>query len=212
MQRHRNTETFLGFDPGGENRFGVAMISGPRIAFNTVSSINEAVDWSVAACGGKEPSAAGIDSILHWGKDRSGFRSADHWLKKEYPDAARSVMAPNSLYGAMTIGGVGLAIELRKHWPQMVLNETHPKVLFRAMTGILYPRKELSAALTWLEQHAQFDLHHTKPSEDEFDAILSAWATREAVAHKWQNLAKPDDRHIYPVAGACYFWPVADKP
>lgn len=198
---------FLGFDPGGENRFGVAMISGRRISFETVSTIKEAVDWSVAACDGKEPNAAGIDTILHWGTGRSGYRSADLWLRESYPDAARSVMAPNSLYGAMTIGGVGLAIELKNRWPNLSLNETHPKVLYYALSGFQYPRGNLTDACEWLARRARFELYHPRPSEDEFDAILSAWATREALASAWIDLAEVDDRHIYPISNVRYLWP-----
>lgn len=130
------SDAFLGYDPGGEDRFGLAMINGSRTKFATVSSIKEAVDWSVAVCDGREPKAAGIDTILHWGSGRNGFRIADKWLRKKYPKVTRSVMAPNSLYGAMTIGGVGLAIELKKRWPKLSLNETHPKILYHALTGL----------------------------------------------------------------------------
>jgi hypothetical protein len=41
-----------------------------------------------------------------------------------------SIMSPNSLYGAMAIGGMALAFRLRQKWPELELNETHPKVLF----------------------------------------------------------------------------------
>jgi len=206
-----NPDVFLGFDPGGKNGFGIAIANGSRVSFKTVSTIKEAVDWAIAACGAEEPNAAGIDTILHWGKGSSGFRSADKWLIARHPLSAGSVMAPNSLRGAMTIGGVGLAIELRKHWPKLTLNETHPKVLFHALTGLSYPRKGLSSALEWLGQRAQFELHHPEPSEDEFDAILSAWATREAQAHGWIDLVANDDQHIYPIGNVRYLWPATGK-
>ena len=59
-------------------------------------------------------------------------------MKKTYPEASASVMAPNSLYGAMGFGGVGLALRLRERWPSIALTETHPKVLFYALHGSRY--------------------------------------------------------------------------
>lgn len=203
-----SSETFLGFDPGGANRFGVASITSSNISFETVGSIKEALDWSVEACDDREPNAAGIDTILHWGTGRSGFRYADKWLKEKYPASAVSIMAPNSLYGAMTIGGVGLAIQLRKRWPRILLNETHPEVLYYALTDDLYPRGNLSVAVEWFAQQSRCNLCQPKhPQEDEFDAILSAWATREALACQWTDLAALDERHIYPISNVSYLWP-----
>ena len=116
-------------------------------------------------------------------------------------------MPPNSLYGAMTIGGVGLAIELKKLWPYSLLNETHPKVLYHALTGRPYPRENLSTAIEWLVTRAKFEPVNSMPTEDEFDAILSAWATREALIHQWNDLAVANDKHIYPIDDVRYFWP-----
>jgi hypothetical protein len=206
-QNLSSSDLFLGFDPGGEKRFGVATILGSKVSFGTVSNIREAVDWTVTACNGSLPSAAGIDTILHWGKGRSGFRNADRLLREKYPATSGSVMAPNSLYGAMTIGGVGIALELNRIWPDLLLNETHPKVLYYAITKQLYPRKNLLQAFDWFTQLTQIDLSQTIPSEDEFDAILSAWATREALVHEWNDLAHHDDHHIFPINGARYLWP-----
>ena len=50
-------------------------------------------------------------------------------------------MAPNSLYGAMAIGGMALAFRLREKWPELELNETHPKVLLHALGGPRYEQK-----------------------------------------------------------------------
>ncbi len=136
-QHATNSDLFLGFDPGGNKRFGVASIAGSRVSFATVSSIGEAIDWAIETSGEKLPIAVGIDTILHWSTGRGGFRSADNWLREKYPSASRSVMAPNSLYGAMTIGGVGLAIGLKNIWANLILNETHPKILFQVLDGVL---------------------------------------------------------------------------
>ncbi len=206
-QQALNSGLFLGFDPGGKKRFGVASIIGSKISFETVSNIKQAIDWSIAASNRTTPHAIGVDTILHWATGQSGFRSADNWLRKKYPTVSRSVMPPNGLYGAMTIGGVGLAIGLKKIWPNLLLNETHPKVLYHALTEQTYPRENLSAAIEWLVTRAKLDPISSTPSDDEFDAILSAWATREALNNRWIDLAVVDDEHIYPINNVHYFWP-----
>ena len=206
-QTPSNSDLFLGFDPGGDKRFGVASIVGSKVSFGTVGSIKAAKDWAIEASNGIAPYAVGIDTILHWATGQGGFRQADKWLKEKYPNASRSVMAPNSLYGAMTIGGVGLAIELKRLWPNLILNETHPKVLFQALSEQPYPRENLLSAIEWLTARTKFDLHKNRPSEDEFDAILSAWATREAVNQRWNDLVVTDNQHIYPISNVHYFWP-----
>jgi hypothetical protein len=202
-----HTDLFLGFDPGGDKRFGVASLIGSKVSFGTVGSIKAAIDWAIETSNGTAPCAVGIDTILHWATGKSGFRQADEWLKEKYPNALGSIMAPNSLYGAMIIGGVGLAIELKNIWPSLVLNETHPKVLYHALTKLPYPRKNLQLAINWLATQTQLNLSKPTPSEDEFDAILSAWATREALIRQWSDLVASDDKHIYPINNVRYFWP-----
>ena len=56
-------------------------------------------------------------------------------------------MAPNSLFGAMAVGGVGLALRLRERWPSIALTETHPKVLFYALHGSRYT--DVATAARW---------------------------------------------------------------
>jgi hypothetical protein len=198
---------FLGFDPGGYRRFGVAAIADESVSFGTVSSIREALEWSMMASTGRVPVAAGVDTILHWATGTSGMREADKHLRKTYPEVSGSVMAPNSLYGAMTIGGVGLGIKLREVWPNVLLNETHPKVIFHALSGLPYPRGDMSPARQWLAETSALKILGTSLSEDEFDAILSAWATREALCNHWTDIAARNSEHIHPISEVTYYWP-----
>jgi hypothetical protein len=122
-------DIFLGFDPGGRRKFGVALLQGENASASTCSGVGEAVSWALNECRKTKPVAAGIDTLLHWSTDNGGMRNADRWLRDTYPKARSSVMCPNSLYGAMAIGGMGLALELRRHLPNIRLNETHPKLL-----------------------------------------------------------------------------------
>ena len=87
----------------------------------------------------------------------------------------QSIVAPNSLRGAMAIGGMALAFRLREKWPEIVLNETHPKVLMHARWGQRYdPNDEatVQAAIQWFADQG----HYTElkiEGEHELDAALS---------------------------------------
>ena len=39
-------ELFLGFDPGGNGNYGVALLAGPRASTATVQNIEEAINWT----------------------------------------------------------------------------------------------------------------------------------------------------------------------
>ena len=78
----------------------------------------------------------------------------------------------------MTIGGMGLALELRRAWPTIRLNETHPKVLYRELTGKRIALEQLPAAVQWLMFSSKLYLLGTMDNDHQFDPVLSAWATR----------------------------------
>lgn len=203
-------QLFLGFDPGGKNGFGVAAIIGRTTCSSTVSSIDQAFEWAVAQVGDAMLMGVGIDSLLHWSADVSGDRPADRELRRRYPAARGSVIYPNSLYGAMVIGGMGLALRVRDRWPSALLNETHPKILYHAFAGERYREDTLPAAMEWLFQRG--DLFGNRPcNEHEYDALLSAWATRTGMQEQWPNLFVAWPACIQPVPGVRYLWPPSDK-
>ena len=141
---------YLGFDPGGSHCFGVALFDGHGVLLGTTSSVDEALAWAVDKCGTRTPTAAGIDTLLHWCTGPSGYRPCDRLLKQRYAAKSGSIMAPNSLYGAMAIGGMALALRLKQHWPDIVLNETHPKVLLHALGVPKYDPSDLKSVVRWL--------------------------------------------------------------
>jgi hypothetical protein len=127
---------YLGFDPGGDRKFGVALLDGGCGKTSTVSTVDEAMKWAIDVRGARKPKAAGIDTLLHWATSKSGTRPCDERLGARYPKARKSIMSPNSLFGAMAIGGMALALRLRQKWPETLLNETHPKVFLRAQDKV----------------------------------------------------------------------------
>ena len=200
------TDTFLGFDPGGKKGFGAAILTGSQVATVTVSTVAEALDWAVERCGTSVPVAAGVDALLHWCDGPSGWRPADKWLRTTYPKSAPSVASANSLYGAMAVGGMALALRLRDRWPPILLNETHPKVLIPALGAERYADATLEAALAWFADHAGLDVSGVQGAH-QLDALLSAWATRDGLAAGWADLVGDDPALPFPAARVKYLWP-----
>jgi len=120
----------------------------------------------------------GIDTLTKWATGTSGWRPADLWLRTEYPDAASSVVSPNSLYGSMTVGGMAVKSWFFYEYPKAVISETHPKVLYFALKNQKYDRvnssKEMVDFLS--EKLGTF----CKPRNDhEFDSTISCYVVLE---------------------------------
>lgn len=206
--------TFIGFDPGGAGKFGCAVLRGKRSACATVDSVDAATRWAAEACEGSTLAAAGLDTLLFWQTTPAGWRSADEYLRRRYPGSKNSVISSNGLYGSMSVQGATLALRLRELWLDIVLTETHPKVLWAHMdTGFEYPRDSRGAvgAVGWLERAAGTAL--AVRNKHEFDAALSAWAaiqgyegawTRDLTSERASEQTGDDVRLVSPTH---YFWP-----
>jgi hypothetical protein len=197
--------TYLGFDPGGDGRFGVALLAENCVKAFTVSTVDDAVKWAVAECASRQPIAAGIDTLLHWATTKSGMRPCDLQLRRKYPPARNSIMAPNSLYGAMAIGGMALALRLREKWPELGLNETHPKVLLHACWNERYDPKTVGEAVQRFAGRVGIECPFQ--GEHEFDAVLSAWATREGLVDGWTDIVGASAGLLFPAGPVRYLWP-----
>jgi Protein of unknown function (DUF429) len=168
--------------------------------------VADAVDWAVNLCESRQPIAAGIDTLLHWATTKSGMRPCDKQLRALYPRMGNSIMAPNSLFGAMAIGGMALALRLRQVWPGIVLNETHPKVLLHALGAERYHPKTVDVAVQWFVGRARC-VEVAVQGEHELDAALSAWATREGLAGGWTDIIGASDDLLFPAGPVRYLWP-----
>lgn len=174
------SDIYLGFDPGGNRKFGVALLDRDVVSFGTVSTVDAAVAWVLENLSSRTPIAAGIDTLLHWSTGRSGDRHAEAVLRKLYPDARNSVISPNSLWGAMAVGGMALGFQLRQHFPELPLNETHPKLLARHFAGSQAKGAErrTDERRAWMQRELpKTDI--SAANDHEVDAIVSAWATRK---------------------------------
>lgn len=203
----------LGFDPGGRAGFGVALLDSrrktPSVHTAVKSSAVEALNWAVNQVGEARPTAAGIDSLMFWSGEEGGWRAADCWLRERYGTAGKSVLAPNSLRGAMLVQGAVIAKLLRRSWENLPITETHPKVLYQALSGRSYGRKGVTQGMwSWLSENIGCDVNGR--SEHEIDALMSAWAAREGSAKRWlEDLRKKSsDSEVFDaVEDTHYWWP-----
>ena len=204
---------YLGFDPGGDRKFGVALLNGGCMKTSTVGTVDEAMKWAVDACEARKPKAAGIDTLLHWATCKSGMRPCDERLRARYPEARNSIMSPNSLFGAMAIGGMALALRLHQEWPEILLNETHPKLLLRAL-GKGYDTKSsetVETTISWFKCQGRYTEANIE-GEHELDAALSAWATQKGVAEGWADIIGNRDKLLFPAGEVHYLWREALAP
>jgi hypothetical protein len=122
-----------------------------------------------------------------------------------------SIMSPNSLYGAMAIGGMALAIRLRQTWPEIILNETHPKVLLHALWDRRYDPKDGTTVETAIEFFISESAYTEAKIADEhaLDAALSAWATQKGLTEGWSDIVGAASNLLFPAGEVRYLWPEA---
>lgn len=211
----------LGYDPGGDGRHGVAALrlaeGGARVVgaeVATLTTTEQAIAWLQARLPKDDDARAaiGIDTLTVWSMGPAGWRPADRWLRSKYPEAAKSIAAPNSLFGAMVINGMAAIVRLREHAPALVVSETHPKVLYLALTGERHSFKSERARITarlceWIgvEQIPIADDH-------QWDALVSAYAVRQGVLGAWQGdlhtrPTSDGEALVRPAGASSFFWP-----
>lgn len=205
---------FLGYDPGGADANGVALLrsDGNRslVQVATLDSVESVIGWFRDRVGDHIPRGAGIDTLLTWSPGPSGWRPMDHLLRQRYPAARSSVMASNSIYGSMCVQGMAAAMLLRQVWPELRLNETHPKVLYYTLSGQLHDFGP--GMVDWLmHQIGPGDLATPITNEHEWDALISAWATWQGCIGNWASdlmmAGGQAQRLLTPAGPVTYYWP-----
>ena len=200
----------IGFDPGGNS--GIPVLSklenGDYLGeVATLRSVNEAFRW-VSDRGSNGVAAAGIDTLLSWSTTTSGWRPMDLFLRGKFQEVANSVAASNSLYGAMGIQGMCMALLLRKQWPGIVLNETHPKVHYYSETHSRYEFR--SAMIDWLRRRFSWEEFPIIENEHEWDALYSAIVTELALSRdRATDLIEETNARsalLFPAGPSNYFW------
>ncbi|UTH47578.1 hypothetical protein KBW81_12765 [Loktanella salsilacus] len=180
---------FLGYDPGGKGKNGVAAIrldsAVPTVvAKATVRDASEALTWLQAHAG--NATALGIDTLLAWSP--KGGRACDDALRSKY--GGNSIVAQNSLYSSMTLNGAIVAKRLG-----LPVYESHPKLLLR-VSGENEIRKIFQDAVG------------SDKTDHEGDAIVAAWCAAMGHNRIWtvDLFLDVKDEIELVVPGACYPW------
>lgn len=201
--------TIFGYDPGGNGRNGVAIltINNGKIINATVKRCKYVDDVLKAL-----PSdliAAGIDTITCFGTTHSGYRMADMALRGKYRDCIHSVCPPNSLRGSMVINGIAVVLEIEKRFPDALITETHPKVLYVELAKKHYDYKTNQIQMNkeiccWINSQLSIDTDH------EWDALISAYAAYKGWIQAWEHdLHKGDNSMlIFSKKKPRFFWPI----
>jgi hypothetical protein len=201
-----------GYDPGGKEH-GVSRLTITQdlitaCLVKTVDTAYAALNWF----GKSPPLAFGVDTLTAWSTGRSGDRPADRWLRQTYPQAESSVMSPNELRGAMCVNGMAVVWHFRNLWPNLLVSETHPKILYYAIAHQLYrdtPLAQRTAALTqWLGLSGNLAIGN----DHEWDAAASAYAAWKGLRMNCatdlhQTPPLPGENLIHPAGPTVYFWP-----
>lgn len=206
--------TIIGYDPGGNNAHGctaLTIVSGKcsRITVTTLSDAEHVLRW---INGFNDLIGIGVDTLACWSTGSSGWREADLWLKQTYADVQQSVVSPNGLYGSMGLNGMAVLVELRKRFTIITICETHPKVLYRALSGNKYDYQTSSdvmdAALSdWTE------LTISTKNDHEWDSAVSALAAYKGLSGHWAHdlftidQKSSESRLVFPCGSAHYWWP-----
>jgi predicted nuclease with RNAse H fold len=201
----KDGKVWVGADPGGNNKFGVAVLLPDEPArTRCVSSADEAVDAVCKWLEETSPAGVGVDAPLWWSSGGSGARFVDQWLRDTYGLSGGQVQEPNSLKGAALVQGAMFVLRIRERFPGLGVTETHPKALLATLG------QEAEGAF-----FREYGVRGTpvQTTEDERDALISAVAAREGFGGHWPcDLSErrypteqdPSESWLGPVN---YYWP-----
>lgn len=198
------TKYWVGADPGGKGKFGLAFLDEDgKLWCTRVSSVDEAAG---TIFGKGEILGLGIDAPMWWSSAEGGGRNADQLLRKKYGIHPGTVQSVNSLRGAALVGGAMLAFRIRQRFREAKITEAHPKALLSGpgpgRDG--FPQR-FCISSGW----------PGKDEEDEQDAAIAAICAREGFSGRWiTDLAAKQYRHeseqnpdSYWLAPMHYHWP-----
>lgn len=208
------TGTLIGYDPGGNGNHGLAILQveagRPRaIAIETCATVEDVLRRVEPI---RDGIGAGVDTLTCWSTGPGGWRPADRWMRQQYPHAvARSVTAPNSLYGSMSLSGMSVLCTLRQLDPALPITETHPKVIHAVLWGHRYDyvraARQMDAALS---DALELAIHTA--NDHEWDAAVAAYSVLCGLRGEWaydlhQLEPRADERILSPCGPTRYVWP-----
>jgi hypothetical protein len=209
----RTNGTIAGYDPGGNNANGFALLrihdSKPvSISVKTLSNAEAVIN----EIGTNNVLGLGVDTLSCWSTGRSGWRPADLWLRKRYPAVRNSIMSPNTLSGSMGINGMSVLVEAASSSGTITLSETHPKVLYYALTQEKYDYRKSHAEMDGFLSNMLGRLDIRTSNDHEWDAAISAYALLMGITGAWKtdlHELRPEDncRIVKPCGKTFFYWP-----
>lgn len=157
---------YLGYDPGGKGKNGVAAlrVTPDRVevvASETLADAADSLSWLKVYA--EEAEALGVDTLLAW--SAKGGRACDNALRRKY--GGNAIVAQNSLYSSMTLNGAIVARRLG-----LPAYESHPKLMLRVHG---------SHEVRWIYG----DVVDRSGADHEGDAVIAAWCAAMGHEKRW---------------------------
>jgi hypothetical protein len=208
----------LGFDPGGEKRFGWCVAQATNkghLQLRDSGSANHAAGAVMAALSKTgtvgRVEAAGIDSPLFWIAD--GDRKVDKSIRSAMrrlgaPHVDGTVQRVNSLRGACLIQGVMTAHLLRRELPEIRITESHPKALLWLLRVARIELRVVDVGMSHIIDLIESESQHLP--DHERDAALGAVAALAMIDQRsgWRDLYREEKNAFTPVSPVEYWMPV----
>jgi hypothetical protein len=203
----------LGYDPGGDGKHGVAVLhlrdrAPIKIETLTLPNTEAVIEYFSTV---ENVHALGVDTLTCWSTGPGGWRPADRWLRKMYPQVAPSIVTPNGLFGSMGLNGPSVVLECQAVNPALIVTEAHPKVLHWHLARKRYDYAgEKGRMLDLLSGLLQVSVEAT--TDHAWDAALSAFAAFRGCYGDWDNdlhqlPVEANERIVWPCGATRYFWP-----
>lgn len=209
-------DIILGFDPGGANQFGWAVLEhSPTMPLRVCATgvTNHALQAVNAALALKQADdhliAAGIDSPLYW--TPSGERMSDLHVRDIIRRAgARSaaggtVQHPNCLRGACVIQGPTAALLLRRSIPGIPLTESHPKALLWALGLASESHRPNTISASRFGHLVVGSIGTTEHERDAVLGGLAAWGMMTR-AEGWSDLVSTEREPLFFTSEPVSYW------
>jgi hypothetical protein len=219
----------IGYDPGGNNRHGVAIVSVSsdggrwkplRLELKTLQCAQSVIELISRSAPEGNLLAVGIDTLTAWSGSKSGWRPADIWLRENYGEVKASVDNPNHINGSMCLNGALILHFLKKRTDRAAIEvtEAHPKVLYYALTNKRHPwsknqaMSERENSAKWLMKTMTLDidqdnLSRLNDSDHNFDALLGALTALNGLNREWTTDLHNFSPIIHPFGVSHYWWP-----
>ena len=212
------TGTVVGYDPGGNGKHGLAWatVEDGHVVSVATHTHTSAEDVVRSILGSERPLVGlGVDTLTCWSTSAGGWRPADRWLRGFYRHVRNAIVAPNALFGAMSVNGMAVLMAVRQAFPDIFVTETHPKILYYSQFNEPYDYDGPNASV--MDGHLSHLLGVCVATRDEhqWDAAISVLPVVRGRRGSWQDLharpTHPNERLVHPCGKTVYMWPENER-